>query len=64
MEAIDGNLMRQQTLLFSDLIHQLGSVPAAAMGGGYLGYRAARGVVCGSAFATLGLTRCPGSPYG
>jgi hypothetical protein len=64
MEAIDGGLMRQQTLLFGDLMHELASTPAAALGGGYLGYRAARGLICASAFATLGLTRCEGDPYG
>jgi len=56
--------MRSQTLLFGDLMHDLASTPAGALGGGYLGYRAARSLVCGSAFATLGLTRCEGDPYG
>jgi hypothetical protein len=64
MEAIDGELMRRQTLIFADLIHELGSQPAAALGGGYLGERAARSLVCSSAFATLGLARCAGDPYG
>lgn len=64
MEAIDGELMRRQTLIFADLMHGLASQPAAALGGGYLGERAARSLVCGSAFATLGLARCAGDPYG
>jgi hypothetical protein len=64
MEAIDGGLMRKQTLLFADLMGSLAATPAQAIGGGYLAYRAFRGLVCGSAFATLGLTRCPGDPYG
>jgi hypothetical protein len=64
MEAIDGELMRRQTLIFADLLHGLASQPAAALGGGYLGERAARSLVCGSAFATLGLARCEGDPYG
>jgi hypothetical protein len=64
MEAIDGELMRRQTLIFADLMHGLASQPAAALGGGYLGERAARSLVCGSAFATLGLARCEGDPYG
>jgi hypothetical protein len=64
MEAIDGELMRRQTLIFADLMHALASQPAAALGGGYLGERAARSLVCGSAFATLGLARCAGDPYG
>lgn len=64
MEAVDGDLMRKQTLLFSDLMHAFASTPAAALGGGYLGYRAARSLVCQSAFATFGLTRCAGDPYG
>jgi hypothetical protein len=65
MEAIDGDLMHKQTLLFADLIHGLADQPRELLGGGYLGYRAARDVMCGSGLATLGLTRCPGvSPYG
>ena len=64
MEAIDGELMRKQTLLFADLMHGLASTPSQALGGGYLAYREFRSLVCGSAFATLGLTRCPGDPYG
>jgi hypothetical protein len=65
MEAVDGDLMRQQTLLFADLLHRLADQPKELIGGGYLGYRAARQVLCTSSFATLGLTRCPGqSPYG
>jgi hypothetical protein len=65
MEAIDGDLMRQQTLLFADLIHALAGQPRELLGGGYLGYRAARDVLCQSGLATLGLSRCPGvSPYG
>jgi len=64
MEAIDGDLMRRQALLFADLMHGLAGESATAMGGGYLGYRAARSLVCGSGLATLGLARCAGDPYG
>jgi hypothetical protein len=65
MESIDGELMHAQTLLFADLIHALAGQPRELLGGGYLGYRAARDVLCGSGLATLGLGRCPGtSPYG
>jgi hypothetical protein len=57
--------MRQQTLLFADLIHRLADQPKELLGGGYLGYRAARQQLCTSSFVALGLTRCPGhSPYG
>jgi hypothetical protein len=63
MEAIDGDLMRRQALVFGDLVHALGAQPREALGGGYLGYRAARSALCSSAFATLGLAHCSG-PYG
>jgi hypothetical protein len=56
--------MRRQTLVFADLMSSLAGTPSSALGGGYLAYRAARTLVCGSAFATLGLTRCPDDPYG
>jgi hypothetical protein len=64
MEAIDGALMRSQTLLFADLIRRLSPQPRALIGGGYLAYRLARSLICDSALTTLKLTRCPGDPYG
>jgi hypothetical protein len=64
MEAIDGGLLRKQTLLFADLIQRLSPQPRALIGGGYLAYRAARSLICDSALTTLKLTRCPGDPYG
>jgi hypothetical protein len=63
MEAVDGDLMRRQTVVFADLIDRLSTVPREALGGGYLGYRAARNVLCDSAFAELGFVRC-GGPWG
>jgi hypothetical protein len=65
MEAIDGGLMRKQTLAFSDMIGSLATVPSAALGGGYLAQRGARTILCSnSALSTLGFTRCAGDPYG
>jgi hypothetical protein len=63
MEAIDFQQMRRQTLVFSDLIQQLSGVATPLLGGGYVVQRAARGLICASAFSKLGFTRCPGDPY-
>ena len=64
MEAIDFDLMRKQSLLFADLIGELAGVPRPLLGGGYLGYRAARELLCRSGFTAIRLTRCEGDPYG
>ena len=60
IEAVDGELMRTQTLIFSDLIHRLADQPTLALGGGYVAERVARGLVCGSALASLGFMTCFG----
>jgi hypothetical protein len=64
LEAIDAQLMQRQTLLFADLITELSDEPRELLGGGYLAYRAARDQLCASSFATLGLVRCKGDPFG
>jgi hypothetical protein len=64
MEAVDGELMRRQTLVFADILHDVGSVPREVLGGGYLGERAARSAICASAFAGMGFVRCGGDAYG
>ena len=64
MEAIDGALMRKQSLVFADLIGSLAGTPAPALAGAYTGYRAARSGICASGLATMGFTRCEGDPYG
>jgi hypothetical protein len=64
MEAIDGALMRTQSLVFADLIQGLAGTPSVALAGAYTGYRAARGGLCASGLATMGFTRCQGDPYG
>jgi hypothetical protein len=64
MEAIDGALMRKQSLVFSDLIQQLAGTPAPVLAGAYTGYRGARAGLCASGLATMGFTRCEGDPYG
>ena len=64
MEAIDGDLMRRQSLVFADLIQGLAGTPSAAIAGAYTGYRTLRQQICASAFSTMGLTRCDGDPYG
>ena len=44
MEAIDKDLMHKQTLVFTDLrVHARIAMPREVLGGGYVGYRAARG---------------------
>jgi hypothetical protein len=64
LEAIDFDLMRTQTLVFADMLHDLGGQPAAVLGGGYPAQRAARTQLCASALATMGFVRCDGDPYG
>lgn len=64
MEAVDGTTMRKQSLIFSDLIHELAPLPTAAIGGLYPLERSVRSLICASAFAALGLTRCGSDPYG
>jgi hypothetical protein len=64
MEAIDGGLMRKQSLVFADLIEGLAGTPAPALAGAYPGYRTLRAGLCASGLATMGFTRCDGDPYG
>jgi hypothetical protein len=64
MEAIDGALMRKQSLVFADLIEGLAGTPAPALAGAYPGYRTLRSGLCASGLATMGFTRCDGDPYG
>src|SRR5204863_6174061 len=42
MEAIDGDLMRKQSLVFADLIQGLAATPSQVIAGAYTGYRDAR----------------------
>jgi hypothetical protein len=58
MEAIDGELMRSQTLVFADLIHSTATVPRELLAGGYLGERAARELLCGADDEGFGLVEC------
>ncbi|MEA2493197.1 MAG: hypothetical protein QOJ29_1108 [Thermoleophilaceae bacterium] len=64
MEAVDGELMRKQALVFADLIQGLADKPSPVLAGAYSGYRAARTGLCASGLATMGFTRCEGDPYG
>ena len=57
-EAIDPELFRRQTLVFADLVHLVAELPREAIGGGYLGERAARGVLCGASPDGFGLASC------
>jgi hypothetical protein len=63
MEALDGPLMRQQTLTFADLLHEVATLPRQLLGGGVVAERAARQQICASAFSGLGLVNCTG-PWG
>jgi hypothetical protein len=60
MEALDKGLLHRQTLVFTDIVHNLETVPREALGGGYLAYRQARNVFCSSSFGAFGLADCPG----
>lgn len=61
LEAIDKELLRDQTLVFADVVHNIETLPREALGGGYLGYRQARSIFCSSAFGAFGLADCPSS---
>jgi hypothetical protein len=63
METLDGQLLRNQTLTFADLLHDVATLPKELLGGGVVAERAARQQVCASAFAGLGLVNCTG-PWG
>jgi hypothetical protein len=56
-KLIDKELLRRQTLVFAELVHTFAPVPRDQLAGGYAGYRAARGLTCGTAFEALGLVR-------
>jgi hypothetical protein len=64
MEAVDGGLMRKQSLVFADLIQGLAGTPSPLIAGAYTGYRGARAGLCASGLGTMGFTRCEGDPYG
>jgi len=59
MEAVDPALMRKETLVATDLLYTTASIPREVLGGGYVGYRAARGLICGSALETFAFVKCP-----
>jgi hypothetical protein len=61
LEAIDKELLRDQTLVFADIVHNIETLPREALGGGYLAYREARDVFCSSALGAFGLANCPSS---
>lgn len=58
IEAVDGDLLRRQTLLFGDLAHQLASVPRPLIAGGYLVERDVRALLCGLDPSGYGLVQC------
>lgn len=59
LEAIDEDLLHAQTLVFSDIVHGIETTPREVLGGGYLAYRQARSVFCGSMLGAFGLAACP-----
>jgi hypothetical protein len=63
IEAIDGALLRRQTLTFADFLHDVGTQPREALGGGIVAERAVRNQLCGSAFEAMGFVNCSG-PFG
>jgi hypothetical protein len=56
-ELVDRDLLHRQTLVFSDLVHAFSVVPREVLGGGYVGYREARRLTCGTALEALNLVR-------
>jgi hypothetical protein len=64
MEALDFDLMRTQTMIFSDMIQSVAGVPTSALGGGYVAERTARDTLCSSGLALMGFVRCRNDPYG
>jgi hypothetical protein len=59
MEAIDGELLRRQTLVFADLIHAVGTIPRELLAGAFLGERAVRSIACSQSADGFGLFLCP-----
>jgi hypothetical protein len=57
-QVLDPELLRHQTLVFADIVHNLEVIPREALGGTYLGYREARSLICSSALADFGLAEC------
>jgi hypothetical protein len=62
MEAIDGPLLRNQTLVFADLLHAVASIPREALAGAYLGEREARAFLCAASPDGFGLVNCADVP--
>jgi hypothetical protein len=58
MEALDGELMRGQTLVFGDLLYATSSMPREAIAGGYLPQRALRDRLCESSPDGYGIVSC------
>jgi hypothetical protein len=63
-DVIDFSLMRTQTLVFADMLHDLIGAPNAVLGGTYPVQRGARTALCTSGLAAMGFARCEGDPYG
>jgi hypothetical protein len=58
MEAIDGALLRRQAIVFTDLVHAVGSIPREALAGGYLAERQARSGLCALERDGFGFAEC------
>jgi hypothetical protein len=56
-QLIDRDLLYKQTLVFADLVHATATIPREVLGGGYIGYREARSLTCGTALEALSLVR-------
>jgi hypothetical protein len=56
-ELIDKKALHDQTVVFADLVHAMSTIPRQALAGGYVGYRAARALTCGTALESLNLVR-------
>jgi hypothetical protein len=61
---IDKGQLYRQTIAFTELVHTAATQPRELLGGGYLAYRAARTLVCGTALEALGLVRRCNGPLG
>ena len=56
-QLVDKELLHRQTLTFTDLVHNTSTMPRQVLGGGYVGYREARRLTCGTALEALALVR-------
>lgn len=55
---LNPDLMRKQTLVFADILHNIEGIPREALAGGYLPQREVRSVLCSGGLADAGVAEC------